>query len=58
MKEHWPLVQERAMVSVKEEGAERVIVKGVEVIPMRRCCVSVGELRAKTGFPTPVKGTL
>jgi hypothetical protein len=58
LKEHDPLVQERAMVSVKEAGAERVIVKGVEVIPMRRCCVSVGELRLKTGFPTPVKGTL
>jgi hypothetical protein len=52
---HVPLVQERAMVSVKELGAERVMVKGVEFIPMGRICVSVGELRLKTGFPTPVK---
>jgi len=37
--------QERAMVSVKELGAERVIVKVVVVIPMRRVCVSVGEPR-------------
>jgi hypothetical protein len=58
LKEHVPLAQERAMVSVKELGAERVMVKGVEVIPMRRCCASVGELRLKTGFPTPVKVTL
>jgi hypothetical protein len=33
------------MVSVKELGAERVIVKVVVVVPMRRFCVSVGELR-------------
>jgi hypothetical protein len=58
LKEHVPLVQESAMVSVKELGAERVMVKGVVVIPMRRFCESVGELRPKTGFPTPVKGTL
>ena len=46
------------MVSVKELGAKRVIVKVVEVVPMRRFCASVGELRLKTGFPTPVKVTL
>ena len=50
-----PDVHERAMVSVKELGAARVMVKGVEVIPMRRFWESVGELRLKTGFPTPVK---
>jgi hypothetical protein len=59
LKEHVaPPAQERAMVSVKFAGAERPIVKGVAVIPIRRRCESVGELRLKTGFPTPVKGTL
>ena len=58
LKEHVPVAQERAMVSVKELGAERVIVKVVVVIPMRRFCASVDELRLKTGFPTPVKLTL
>jgi hypothetical protein len=38
LKEHVPLVQERAMVSVKELGAERVMVKGVVVVPMRSFC--------------------
>jgi hypothetical protein len=53
-----PDVHERAMVSANEAGAERVMVKGVEVIPMKRFWESEGELRLKTGFPTPVKETL
>jgi len=58
LKEHVAPVQERAMVSVKELGAERVMVKGVLAIPIKRCWESVGELRLKTGFPTPVKEML
>ena len=46
------------MVSVKELGAERDIVKVVVVVPMRRFCVRVGEVRLKTGFPVPVRLTL
>jgi hypothetical protein len=58
LKEHVPLVQERAMVSVKVLGAERAMVKVVVVVPMGRISVSVGEVRLKIGPPTPFKGTL
>src|SRR5208337_181682 len=58
LKEHVPLVQERRMVSIKELGAERFMVKSVAVVPMKRLCASVGEFRVKTGFPTPFKETL
>jgi hypothetical protein len=51
-------VQESAIVSVKELGAERDIVKVVVVVPMRRFCVRTGEVRLKRGFPVPVRLTL
>jgi hypothetical protein len=54
-----PPVQERAIVSVKLGTADDSdTVKVVVVVPMFRICERVGEFRAKTGFPVPVKPTL
>jgi hypothetical protein len=54
-----PPVQERAIVSVKlGTGDDSDNAKVVVVVPMFRICEMVGEFRAKTGFPVPVKPTL
>ena len=60
LKLHVPGEQEREMVSVKFKigRANKLMVNVVEVVPMGRDCVVVGELRVKLGFPVPVREML
>lgn len=60
LKEHAPVEQERATVSVKFKAlaAERETVKVVVVVPMGRNCEVVGELRVKLASEVPDKAIL
>jgi len=60
LKAHEPDAQARLMVSRKFKlaGADILIVKVVDVVPMGRDCVVVGELKVKLAFPVPLRAML
>ena len=60
LKEHEPVEQVRAMVSVKARllGADKEMVKVVVVVPMGTNSEVVGEFNVKLGSPVPVNEIL